>query len=85
VAAQQYCSVAELLLATFRPLPLDESLDTQAFQTRDELAQDLALKVCGLAYTNDNIAARVNGFGPLAFCQYHLPFSRKHGDFAQLC
>jgi hypothetical protein len=27
------------------------------------------LKICGLAFTNDNVSARVNAFGPLAFCK----------------
>jgi hypothetical protein len=43
------------------------------FPTSDDLAQVHALKVCGLAYTNKDVAARVNAFGPLAFCQFHLP------------
>lgn len=30
------------------------------------------LQVCGLAYTNENTAARVNAFGPLAYCECHL-------------
>lgn len=34
-----------------------------------EFAQDQALQVCGLAWTNANEAARVNAFGPMAFCK----------------
>ncbi|KAG9230251.1 hypothetical protein BJ875DRAFT_162264 [Amylocarpus encephaloides] len=58
VAAQQYYSVAEILLATQKPgLGID----------RDVILYH-ALRVCGLAYTNENVAARVNAFGPLSFC-----------------
>ena len=31
--------------------------------------QDSTLRVCGMAFTNDNEAARVNAFGPLSFCE----------------
>jgi hypothetical protein len=34
-----------------------------------EFAQEQALLVCGLAWTNTNEAARVNAFGPMAFCK----------------
>jgi hypothetical protein len=34
------------------------------------LVRDEALKVCGLAYTNQDVAARVNAFGRLTFCLY---------------
>jgi hypothetical protein len=34
-----------------------------------EFAEDQALQVCGLAWTNANEAARVNAFGPMAFCK----------------
>ncbi|PMD66235.1 uncharacterized protein K444DRAFT_166965 [Hyaloscypha bicolor E] len=30
------------------------------------------LKICGLAFTNDNVSARVNAFGPLAFCGRYI-------------
>jgi len=68
VAALQYLSVAEILLAMFRHPLLERSSDGQAFIADHELARQHALRVCGLAYTNDNAAARVNAFGPLAFC-----------------
>ena len=68
VAALQYLSVAEILLAMFRHPSLEGGSDVQAFNADHELARQHALRVCGLAYTNDNVAVRVNAFGPLAFC-----------------
>ncbi|RDL30161.1 uncharacterized protein BP5553_10439 [Venustampulla echinocandica] len=62
VAAQQYCSVAEILLALFDPFA----------PANQEAVLEHAIKICGLAYTNDNVAARVNAFGPLAFCGKYL-------------
>lgn len=44
--------------------------DTVATEDDEACIRDKALEVCGLAYTNDNVAARVNAFGPLAFCTY---------------
>ncbi|KAH8802480.1 hypothetical protein F5884DRAFT_860843 [Xylogone sp. PMI_703] len=62
VAGQQYCSIAEILLALYDPFaPVDR-----------EFVLKQTLKVCGLAYTNDNVSARVNAFGPLAFCGRNL-------------
>jgi hypothetical protein len=54
VAAQQYCSVAELLLALVKPLLLDGGGGSQAFPN------------LGLAYSNNDVTARVNAFGPLS-------------------
>ena len=68
VAALQYLSVAKILLAMFRHPMLERSSDVQAFNADHELARQHALRVCGLAYMNDNVAARVNAFGPSAFC-----------------
>ncbi|RDW84382.1 hypothetical protein BP6252_01972 [Coleophoma cylindrospora] len=66
VAAQQYCAIAEILLAIYDPFsPIDR-----------EFVLEQTLKVCGLAYTNDNVAARVNVFGPLAYCGKYLQTSR---------
>lgn len=64
VVALQYLSVAEILLVTFRHPSLERSSDIQAFIPNHELTQQHALRVCGLAYTNDNATARVNAFGP---------------------
>lgn len=66
MAAQQYLAVAEILLRLFNPSPAGGHVG----QGDLEFAQDRALKVCGLAWTNDNVPARVNAFGPLAFCEY---------------
>ncbi|RFU32106.1 hypothetical protein B7463_g4227, partial [Scytalidium lignicola] len=65
VAGQQYCAITEILLAIYDPFsPVDQ-----------EFVLNQTLKVCGLAYTNDSIAARVNTFGPLAFCGRYLTSS----------
>ena len=65
VAAQQYFAVAEILLMLFNPSPVNGHVS----QADLELAGDRALRICGLACTNDDIPARVNAFGPLAFCK----------------
>lgn len=44
--------------------------NTVATEDDEACIRDKALEVCGLAFTNDNVAARVNAFGPLAFCTY---------------
>ena len=60
VAANQYGAITEMLLALYS----SSDLSTE----KRDLANYYALQVCGLAFTNDDIAARVNAFGPLAFC-----------------
>jgi len=68
VAAEQYYSVTEILLALSKPFPdTTASTSTEEVQSRDVIIHH-ALRICGLAYTNDNVSARVNAFGPLAFC-----------------
>jgi len=44
-------------------------------QTDLEFAEDRALRVCGLAWTNEDASAMVNAFGPLAFCKTSLGLS----------
>lgn len=65
MAAQQYCSIAEILLALFDPFTPSDQEDVLKH----------TIQICGLAYTNDSVAARVNAFGPLAFCEYSSRFS----------
>jgi hypothetical protein len=67
VAAQQYYSIAEILLTLYNPL----HPGAQFGEPERQFAEDHALRVCGLAFTNDNVAARVNAFGPLSFCEYY--------------
>ncbi len=69
VAAEQYYSVAEILLELSRPLSTQTPLSTTATDRSQETVVQHALKICGLAYTNDDVPARVNAFGPLAFCK----------------
>jgi len=70
-AAQQYASVTALLLSQLRP----------GSDTRDEVVSH-ALRVCGLAYTNENSSARLNSFGPLSYCGRFL---RDHRHRLALC
>lgn len=73
VAGEQYFSITKSLLALSEPL---QSAPTWGLTNRESIIpciRDEALRVCGLAYTNDDIAARVNAFGPLAFCVYFAP------------
>ncbi|KAK0636414.1 hypothetical protein B0T17DRAFT_81262 [Bombardia bombarda] len=73
VSALQYVSIAEILLLLSCPS------STLPDQSRRSQIQQLTLRVCGLAFTNDNIAARVNAFGPLIFCGRFLT-TREHQD-----
>ena len=56
------------MLTLYDPCPEGGHLSRRSFDT----AQEHALRVCGLAWTNEDIAARVNAFGPLAFCKQPL-------------
>ena len=66
VAALQYSAVLDLLLTIFNPRPLNGDIGPDELRT----AEIWALRVCGLAATNKDISARVNAFGPLAFCGF---------------
>lgn len=68
VASLQYFAVAEMLLTLFNPSPASGHLGKADL----EFAEDRALRICGLAQTNDDVSAKVNAFGPLAFCK-HTP------------
>lgn len=70
MAGEQYCSVADILLALSKPY-----LNTPRFGILGREGSQVAieghvLKICGLAFTNENVSARVNVFGPLAFCKF---------------
>jgi hypothetical protein len=70
VAGEQYFSIAKILLSLSEPRPDAPNFGAIGRESNMLSVSDEALKVCGLAYTNEDIAARVNGFGPLAFCVY---------------
>ncbi|KEQ58391.1 uncharacterized protein M437DRAFT_59491, partial [Aureobasidium melanogenum CBS 110374] len=55
IAAAQYFLTAKTLLLLRNP---DTQIDIQDIE-----------RLCGIAYTNENKAARVNAFGPMAFCK----------------
>ncbi len=63
VCALQYVATAKILLALSSPEPQNESCSS-----RLDLVQKLTVEVCGLAFTNEDLAATINGFGPLLFC-----------------
>jgi hypothetical protein len=58
--------MAEILLILSSPRLQNPSIEGGLDLDR---VQDLALNVCGLAFTNESVAARVNAFGPLTFCK----------------
>ncbi|KAM0820324.1 hypothetical protein AB5N19_06143 [Seiridium cardinale] len=62
VSALQYASLAKILLLLSSPTHRFDSS-----QTPPEAVQKLALRICGLARTNENLAAMLNSFGPLFF------------------
>jgi hypothetical protein len=68
VAARQYYSVAEILLTLYNPLLSEVPVG----EVERRFAEDHALRVCGLAFTNDNVSARVNAFSPLSFVSLHF-------------
>lgn len=71
VAAQQYFAVAEIMLRLFNPSPVNGHI----CQADLDFVEDRALRICGLACTNDDVSGKVNAFGPLAFCETsYTPF-----------
>jgi hypothetical protein len=58
VAAQQYYFVAEILLAVHNPLLSGVTIG----KPERQVVEDHALRVCGIAFTNENVSARVNAF-----------------------
>lgn len=69
VAGKQYYYVAEMLLRLSQPCPGAPAFGLIGREASRDAIETPALMVCGLAFTNDNIPARVNAFGPLAFCE----------------
>jgi hypothetical protein len=68
VAAHQYKAVAEIFLILYDPSPQGGHLDYRNLTS----VEDQALQICGSAWTNLDEAARVNAFGPMAFCESSL-------------
>ncbi|KAJ4984949.1 hypothetical protein SVAN01_09555 [Stagonosporopsis vannaccii] len=75
VAAQQYLAISEMLLVLYDPYPEGGHLSIRSL----DFAQERTMQVCGLAWTNTDEAARVNAFGPMAFCGRYLR-SQKHRE-----
>jgi hypothetical protein len=67
VAANQYKAVAEMLLVLHDPSPEGGHLSHRSLA----FVEDQALQILGTAWTNLDEAARVNAFGPMAFCKSH--------------
>jgi len=64
VSAWQYAITAKILLALSSP-----ELQTDGSNLPADLVQKLAIRVCGIAFTNEDLGATLNGFGPLLFCE----------------
>ncbi len=67
MAGEQYLSVAEILLALSRPTPNTPQFGLSGRDEGTVIINSHAMRLCGLAYSNDDVAARLNVFGPLAF------------------
>jgi hypothetical protein len=80
----QYAAIAKILLNLLTPPGhlVTETVITQS--ASDDEVQQLAALVCGLAYTNENLAATLNAFGPLIFCMFTTPFSYISVQFSLL-
>ncbi|CAD0089670.1 unnamed protein product [Aureobasidium mustum] len=63
IAAAQYFLTSKTLLSLQNP-------NTQVDQKDVE-------RLCGIAYTNENKAARVNAFGPMAFYSSYVQYNEK--------
>ena len=61
--------MAEMLLALSKPSPQNPQFGMAGREESQAAIEGHALKICGLAFTNENVSARVNAFGPLAFCK----------------
>ncbi|KAF3037387.1 hypothetical protein E8E12_008123 [Didymella heteroderae] len=77
VAAQQYRAVAEILLVLYNPSPESGHLSHRNLT----VVENQALQICGTAWTNVDEAARVNAFGPLAFCGRDISYRRRDEEF----
>ena len=80
VASQQYMAVAEMLLTLFNPSPAGGHLGRADLA----FAEDRALRICGLAQTNDDVSAKVNAFGPLAFCKRTFVGWASNGEISNM-
>ena len=66
VSALEYAATAEILLSLSSPEP-----QTKSSKRPLDVVQKLAIRVCGIAFTNEDLAATLNSFGPLLFCESH--------------
>jgi hypothetical protein len=62
--------VAEILLTLSQPNPNIPEFSIHGREGSEAAIEGHVLKICGLAFTNENVSARVNAFGPLAFCKF---------------
>ncbi|TAQ89044.1 hypothetical protein B7494_g2634 [Chlorociboria aeruginascens] len=67
VSALQYAATAEILLTLSSP-----ELQNESSSRPIDLVQKLTIRICGIAFTNEDLAATLNGFGPLLFCGRYL-------------
>lgn len=75
VAGEQYYCVAEMLLGLSQPFSSAFAFGLIGREANHHAVETSALMVCGLAFTNNDISARVNAFGPLTFCELIRPSS----------
>jgi hypothetical protein len=69
VAGEKYYCVAKTLLGLSQPYPGTSAFGLIGREANQHVIETSDLLICGLAFTNDDISARVNAFGPLAFCE----------------
>jgi hypothetical protein len=69
VAGEQHLSVAAILLELSKPQQDTSQFGKYGREENREATEGYILKTSGLAFTNNNDSARVNAFGPLAFCK----------------
>lgn len=54
-----------------QPLPNAPQFGLSGREESGEIVESHAFRICGLVYSNADIAARLNVFGPLAFGNVH--------------
>jgi hypothetical protein len=69
VSALQYAAIAKMLLILSSPEPQTRSSKPTQHNRPPDLVEKLTVRVCGLAFTNEDLAATLNAFGPLSFCE----------------
>jgi hypothetical protein len=69
VAGEQHLSVAAILLELSKPQQDTSQFGMHGREENRAAMESYILKICRFDFTNDKVSARVNTFGPLAFCE----------------